>query len=181
MQKYFLALVPPDPILSKSNHIKEMIKQHHHVKYALKSPPHITLKMPFNYNEAKEDYLAHQLSLFLLEQKPFPVHISGIGTFGRRVIFQDILPNESLRNLQENLKIFCKKTLHLVDELSDRNFYPHMTLAFKDLKPGKFDEVLSLCQELQFSAEFSAEKLTLLKREEGRWKILRQLPFQGKV
>jgi hypothetical protein len=35
MQKYFLAVIPPDPILSKSHEIKEEIKRHYQLKYAL--------------------------------------------------------------------------------------------------------------------------------------------------
>jgi 2'-5' RNA ligase len=177
IQKYFLAIVPPEPALSKYNEIKEEIRRQFAVKYALKSPPHITLKMPFSYNESKEAFLLTKLSEFLEGQKYFPFHISGIGNFGQRVIFQKISPNDALNQLQAGLKIFCKRELHLIDELSDRNFHPHLTLAFKDLKPTKFERVMNLCRELEFEANFQADRLCLLKREGGYWKIQKEIPF----
>lgn len=181
MQKYFFAFIPPEPFLSQSTQIKEWIKEQFGIKYALKSPPHITVKMPFTYNEAKEEQLINHVAAFLENQNPFRVEISGIGTFGNRVIFHQILPNPSLNDFQASLKLFCKRELHLTDELSDRNFHPHMTLAFKDLKASKFDAVLKFCREKQFSAVFIAEELTILKRIDGRWKAMHNLPFKKKV
>ena len=177
LQKYFLAIVPPEPIFLKSKEIKEKIRGQFNLKYALKSPPHITLKMPFSYNEGKEPYLFSRLSAFLEGQQHFSVRISGIGNFGQRVIFQKISPNDALNQLQAGLKIFCKRELHLIDELSDRNFHPHLTLAFKDLKPTKFEGVLNLSRELEFEADFQVDRLCLLKREGGYWKIQKEIPF----
>lgn len=177
IQKYFLALLPPEPLLSKSTQIKEQLRDRHQVKYALKSPPHITVKMPFSYNEAKEDLLAEKLGEFLKDQAPLAISIAGIGTFGSRVIFQQIISDELLWDFQSRLGVFCKRELLLTNELSDRNFHPHMTLAFKDLKPSKFSAVLETCKALQFSGNFLADKLFLLKRLEGKWKICRELQF----
>ncbi|TDQ17192.1 2'-5' RNA ligase [Algoriphagus boseongensis] len=177
MQKYFLAIVPPEPVLSQAEGIKQEIKERFNVKYALKSPAHITLKMPFTYNEAKEEALVEKLSQFLSGGPAFPLKIGGIETFGNRVIFLGVEKNSQLIQLQSSLKIFCKKDLHLVDELSDRNFHPHMTLAFKDLKPSKFQEVLHLAKEMAFDAEFLVNEIALLKRIEGRWILCRKLPL----
>lgn len=179
IQKYFLAILPPEPAFSKYNEIKEEIRRQFGVKYALKSPPHITLKMPFSYNEAKEEYLFSRLTTFLGSKRNFNVQISGIGNFGQRVIFQKISQSEPLYQLQEELKKFCKTELHLVDELSDRNFQPHLTLAFKDLKPVQFQGIKNLCNELQFNADFLVDRLILLKRIEGRWVIFREVLFGG--
>ena len=177
IQKYFLAIVPPEPAFSNYNEIKEEIRRQFAVKYALKSPPHITLKMPFSFNEAKEEYLFSRFTTFLEKQGSFPIHISGIGRFGQRVIFQKISQSEPLFKLQEEVKNFCKKELHLVDELSDRNFHPHLTLAYKDLKPSKFEEVMNLCKQLQFDTNFNVDRLILLKRIDGRWVICREILF----
>lgn len=177
MEKYFLALVPPTEILQKAHAIKEEIRDKFGIKYALKSPPHITLKMPFTYNEAKEDFLRGRLEEFLKAQKPLQVKIIGVGTFGNRVIFLDIEKSDELQNLQASLKSFCKKELNLVDELSDRNYHPHMTIAFKDLKPGSFLEVLDLVKKRGFQTEFCADEIVLLKRIEGRWISHKTVPF----
>lgn len=179
MQKYFLALIPPPELLEKAHEIKEQIRDQFGIKYALKSPPHITLKMPFSFNEAKEELLITKLGEHLKDQKSFPVKIGGVGTFGNRVIYLSIEKSAILEQIQQKLKLFCKQDLHLVDELSDRNFHPHLTVAFKDLKPVHFTEVLTLVKELSFVAEYSAVELILLKRVEGRWISHRNIPFGG--
>lgn len=179
IQKYFLALVPPTDILQKAHDIKILIRDQFGIKYALKSPPHVTLKMPFNFNEAKEAMLEQKLLDFLKDQKPFKVKITGVGTFGNRVIYLSIEKSPELVQLQSDLKTFCKKELNLVDELSDRNYHPHLTVAFKDLKPGQFAKVLGLVRKESFEAEYAATDLTLLKRVEYRWVCHQSLRFGG--
>lgn len=179
MQKYFLALVPPAEILEKAESIKQEIRGKFNVKYALKSPAHITLKMPFSYNEAKEAVLCEQLSVFASRFKPFKVELGKINTFGKRVIFLGVEPSAPLLLLQSALKTFCKKELNLIDELSDRNYHPHMTLAFKDLKTTKFDGILELAKSREFEADFLAQGFYLLKREEGNWRVKEQFFFSS--
>lgn len=179
IQKYFLALVPPTEILEKAQEIKFRIRDEFGIKYALKSPPHITLKMPFNYNEAKEELLVAKLGDHLKGQQAFPVKISGLGNFGNRVVFLAIERSEQLIQIQQKLKLFCKQNLHLIDELSDRNFHPHLTIAFKDIKSNQFPEVLTFAKKQSFDAEFYAADLVLLKRKEGAWIIHRKVAFGG--
>lgn len=179
MEKYFLALIPEEEILKKANDIKEALREKFGVKYALKSPPHITLKMPFSYNEAKEDQLVQRIGGFLKEQLPISVNVTGVGTFGNRVVFLDIEKSLSLDELQRGLKAFCKTELHLTDELSDRNFHPHLTVAFKDLKPAHFPAILQEVRSRSFRGEFIASQLVLLKRLEGKWILHHKIPFGG--
>lgn len=181
LEKYFLAVVPPIEIGEQVTAIKEDLQQKFGIKYALKSPPHVTLKMPFSFNETKEVMLASRIGDFLQKQTSFPLEIIGVGTFGNRVIFLDIVPCEELKILQSALKNFCKKDLNLIDELSDRNYHPHMTVAFKDLKPALFREVLEVVKSHRFSARFQVTQLALLKRSEGRWRVHRQVGFGGTI
>mgnify|MGYP005751977041 CR=1 FL=1 len=177
MEKYFLAILPPEPILGQAEAIKQGIKEKFGVKYALKSPAHITLKMPFSYNEVKENILIERLKTFAATRPEFLLKVGGIDTFGNRVVFLDVENNEHLILLQAELKQFCKRNLLLNDELSDRNFHPHMTLAFKDLKSQLFDKVLEFAQNNSFYSEFPVKDLVLLKRVEHRWMVHSRLPF----
>ncbi len=181
IQKYFLAIVPDGKIQEKCTEIKNEIRERFNVKYALKSPAHLTLKMPFSYNEAKEEKLIQALRKFLIPFEPFPVTVGGTDTFGKRVIFLKVKSDDRLTNLQLGLKEFCKRELNLVDELSDRNFHPHMTVAFKDLKEIYFEEILSLVRKNSMKEEFYANKVTLMKRIEGRWIPFREIQFGKKI
>ena len=181
MQKYFLAIVPEGRIQDKATEIKNEIREKFNVKYALKSPAHVTLKMPFSYIEAKEEKLIHDLQKFLIQFEPFPISIGGVDTFGKRVIFLKIEADDRLTKLQAELKVFCKRELNLVDELSDRNFHPHMTIAFKDLKEIHFDEILKLVKKISIQEDNFVAKIHLLKRIEGRWISLREIQIGEKI
>ncbi|MFC3416342.1 2'-5' RNA ligase family protein [Algoriphagus hitonicola] len=169
LQKYFLAIVPPQPFFDQVESLKEMIRQDFGSKYALKSPAHVTLKMPFSFSLKNEEKLKNKLEMFLANQKQFEIRIHHVDSFGKRVIFLKVEAPESLPHLQMDLKMYCQRELHLMPELSDRNYYPHMTVAFKDLKPSSFDGVFSLVREQKLNFRFSVEEVSLLKKVEGRW------------
>jgi len=177
MQKYFLAIVPSGEIQHAATSLKLDLKEQMNVKYALKSPAHITLKMPFSYNEAKEHLLIETLSLFFSKNEIFKVQVNGTGTFGRRVIFWKIEADSKLYELQEALKRSCKQELNLVDELSDRNFHPHMTIAFKDVKDRDFDQVKALVMERSIDLPNKVCTIELLKRIDRKWEVLHAFPL----
>lgn len=177
--KYFIGLLLPPAFEFQINMLKQGIAAQFQVKFALLSPAHLTLKMPFRYKEAKERELGLRLTTLLETQAPFQLQLAGIGHFGRRNIHQQVAPSESLVQLQTMLRSFCKRSLHLVEELSDRNFQPHVTLAYKDLKPTHFEEVLAFARENAGHGVFLVEQAYLLKKVEGRWKAVAPLIFGG--
>ncbi|MHA7130357.1 2'-5' RNA ligase family protein [Algoriphagus namhaensis] len=169
MEKYFLAILPPEQLLTRAQDLKEQIKAEFGVKYALKSPAHVTVKMPFSFSEAKETVLLETLASFTQGAKPFKLTVKGVSRFGRRVIFWDVKAGAELVDFQAGLRTFCKRKLNLLDELADRNYHPHMTIAFKDLKERNFDEVYAKVAAQKPNEEFWVEDIWLLKRKEGRW------------
>lgn len=177
MGKYFIGILPPSALEIHFQMIKQGFAEHFHVKYALQAPTHLTLKMPFRYKEGKEKELAFRLSNLLEGQASLTLQLTDIGHFGKRNIHQQVVLSESLAHLQSMLRSFCKRSLHLVEELSDRNFQPHLTLAYKDLKPAHFEEVLAFAKQNAVRAEFLVEKAYLLKKVEGRWKVVAPLIF----
>lgn len=177
LSKYFIGLLPPYEVETRLFQLKEDLKANFQVKYALHSPSHLTLKMPFRYKEAKEQELVIRLTNLLLEQASFTLQLKGVGQFGRRNIHQQLAPSSPLLELQTKLRGFCKRYLHLVEELSDRNFQPHLTLAYKDLKEDKFEEVLAFAKKNVVQEEFLVERAYLLKNVEGRWKVVAPLIF----
>lgn len=177
MQKYFLAIVPSGKIQQAATAVKLELKARLNVKYAMKSPAHVTLKMPFSYNEAKEKVLIEKLSKFLSTKYKFDIQVGGTDTFGKRVIFWKIRAESPLFELQADLKAFCKKELNLIDELSDRNFTPHMTIAFKDLKERDFDQTKAMIQNFDIDMKMTVCSVELLKRVDHRWIVIHSIPL----
>jgi 2'-5' RNA ligase len=177
MGKYFVGILPPPALETQFQTLKQGFADHFQVKYALQAPTHLTLKMPFRYKEGKEKELVLRLTTLVEEQAPLLIQLTDIGHFGRRNIHQQVALSESLLHLQILVRSFCKKSLHLVEELSDRNFQPHMTLAYKDLKPIHFEEVLFFAKQNAARGEFMVDQAYLLKKVEGRWKVIAPLIF----
>ncbi|MFD2203714.1 2'-5' RNA ligase family protein [Shivajiella indica] len=175
--KYFIALVPEGKIQEEATALKEEMKNLFNLKYALKSPAHITIKMPFEWNENKEDKLIYKLQKFLAGIGVFDLKFRDFDRFGRRVIFVDVLPSATLQSLQESLGKFCKLELNLINELSDRAFHPHLTISFKDVKPKNFDLYWKHIQSKHFNADYQVRDVALLKRMEGRWKVIHRFPL----
>lgn len=177
MGKYFVGLLPPPALETEFHLLKQGFAEQFQVKYALQSPTHVTLKMPFRYKEAKEVALVARFTSVLETQEPFRLQLTRIGHFGNRNIHQQVAPSEPLMQLQNVLRSFCKISLHLVEELSDRNFQPHLTLAYQDLKPAIFSEVLAFARNHAVQGEFWVEKAYLLKKVANRWQVIAPLPF----
>ena len=61
---YFIAIIPPSPVYEEALELKKYFKEQYGSKAALNSPPHITLHMPFLWNEEKEKKLTERLLVF---------------------------------------------------------------------------------------------------------------------
>jgi 2'-5' RNA ligase len=176
--KYFIALVPEGKIQENATALKEEMKALFNLKYSLKSPAHITLKMPFIWNEKKESTLIYKLQKFFVGYAKFELKLKGFGRFGNRVIFIDVMPSMPLKNLQESLGKFCKLELKLTNELSDKAFHPHMTISFKDVKPKNFDLYWKHIRSKEFEADYPVQHAALLKRIAGRWEVIAVLTLK---
>lgn len=179
--KYFVALVPDGEVQKGATAIKEDLRDKFGLKYSLKSPAHVTLKMPFSWNEAKENVLTKSLEEFAKEYKSIKLHFIGFGKFGNRVIFVRVKRNQKLVLLQASIAEYFKRELKLVKELSDTNYHPHMTVAFKDVKAKDFEKYWAYVNSLDFDYEFQFDRLVLLKRIDNRWFPLSEIPLKKEV
>jgi 2'-5' RNA ligase len=177
-QLYFIALIPPSPVREEVQAYKEYFRDHYHSKAALKSPPHVTLHMPFEWKEAKEKKLITALCEFSTGKKPFAISLNNFSCFEPRVIYMDVNPSDSLAALQADLHRFCKINLNLFNaQYRDLPFHPHLTLAFRDLKKEEFVKAWAEFREKKYSAGFLADKIILLKHNENHWVPFREFHF----
>lgn len=173
-QLYFIAIVPPSPIREEAWALKEYFRDHYQSKASLNSPPHITLHMPFQWKANKETDLIDSLQAFSGTRKNFSLVLQNFAAFEPRVIFIDVLPNDHLKNLQQELMRFCKVQLNLFNaQYRDLPYHPHLTLAFRDLKKTAFAKAWPEFQSKTFQAEFKADRITLLKHDGKQWNELK--------
>lgn len=175
LQKYFLAILPPKEFREQVHDLKLSLKEEFGVKYTLKSPAHITLKMPFMYNANKEDRLVEVLKNFNQGFSPFPLSIRGVDQFRRRVLFLSVAKQPKLFELQDGLRIFGKRDLKLNLELSDTNYHPHLTVAFQDIKKEQFESIRLRVENAGLEVDFKVGSYYLLKRKNGLWEPQKEI------
>lgn len=176
-QKYFIAIIPPEPVFSEIEKVKVDISQKYNNKSSLRSPAHITLHMPFEMKEEKEGILIQKISAFNFCAL-FSVELKNYSCFEPKVIFIDVVKNETLNLLQKELVFHVKSNLNIFNQYEDkRAYHPHITIAFRDLKKTDFYLANEEYKNKNFSAEFEVNSFFLLKHTGKVWLPLKEFSF----
>lgn len=176
-QKYFIAIIPPEPVLSEIEKVKLNISEKYNNKSSLRSPAHITLHMPFEMKEVKEENLIQKLSEFKFSKK-ISVELKNYSCFEPKVIFIDVMSNETLNILQKELVFHVKSNLNIFNQYEDkRAYHPHVTIAFRDLKKTDFYLANEEYKNKNFNAEFEVRSFFLLKHTGKVWLPLKEFSF----
>jgi len=175
---FFIALLPPAEISDRTNQIKQHFAEHYASRAALKSPPHITLQPPFQWQDAELELLKSCISKFASTQAVVEVMLNGFAAFPPRVIYINVVKTQPLLDLQSNLATMATD-LQLVDSRAkNRSFSPHITVGFKDLTKQNFKAAWAEFQHQQLQYKFVANQLTLLKHNGKQWEIETHFPLQ---
>lgn len=174
--KYFIALIPPEPLQSKIREIKELFHADYGSKGSLRSPAHITLHMPFLWRETKEDKLI-QLLVHATKERSFQLNLNGFGCFTPRTIYIKNDESVELSDFQKRLSTYTKRSMNLFNATHNRGFHPHTTVAFRDLKKDKFELAWPVFENKVFKAEFEVKSFWLLKHDGKKWNAYREFPF----
>jgi len=173
-QKYFIAIVPPEPNLLNITAIKTELFESYGSKGALRSPAHITLHMPFSWDDEKEEKLITNLESFQFNNN-IEIELNNYSCFEPRVIFISVSENEQLNELQKKLVQHCKKSLQLFNQADDmRGFHPHVTVAFRDLKKPIFYKIWEVYKEKNFQAQFTFDHICLMKHVNDKWEVYKK-------
>jgi 2'-5' RNA ligase len=174
-QLYFIAIVPPEPVFSEIRKLKEFMANQYSSDAALRSPAHITLHMPFQWKQEKEERIFDALDNFAKQQRSFEVKLNGFGCFEPRVIYVNVDENVALRKMQEELMDHAKINLNLFNaNYREQPFHPHITIAFRNLKKSVFPEAWKEFQNKKYAAEFFAGSFSLLKHNGKGWDIYKE-------
>jgi 2'-5' RNA ligase len=175
--KYFLAIVVPPPFQQELMELKQYVFTNFASKAALRSPAHITLHMPFEWNADKEDRLIKTLEEFRFK-KSFSVTLRNFSCFAPRVVFVDVTANELLNELQKEIVRFMMHNFHLMNEATNmRGFHPHVTIAFRDLNKERFNQAWDHFKNQAYDASFKADSFHLLKHSPGKWEVHKTFPL----
>lgn len=179
-KRFFIALIPPNDVQEEANKIKEYFKEVYNSKAALKSPPHITLQPPFEWNIDDLPELVETLNYFSQFQTSFSMTLKGFAAFKPRVIYIDVVKTPELLWIQEQLMSYLESSLTIVHQVSkNRPFSPHLTVAFRDLTKPNFYQAWSEFQDKEIHFTFLINQLTLLIHNGKNWEIYQEFPFNS--
>ena len=174
----FIALLPPQDIQERANQIKQHFADNYQSRRAFKSPPHITLQPPFEWEKADLPILVQHLEKFSSNQINIPVTIEGFGAFPPRVIYLKPLKTPELMSIQKALATYLENSLNIIHKPSkNRPFSPHVTVALRDLTKKNFHLAWEEFEHRQFSAKFTIPRLTLLIHKDKKWEIAQEFNF----
>jgi 2'-5' RNA ligase len=179
LKLYFVALVPEGAVFDKVLALKKEVYERFGSRAALRSPPHVTLHMPFQWQEEKEGRLVKSLDALAKQYESMELVLEDFAAFPPRVIYLKVIENEALSKLQGAVQKNAKTDWHLYPKADSRPFKPHMTIAFRDLSKPRFFEAWDEFQHRKFSARFNIHDLCLLKHNGKSWDIAHRSPMNS--
>jgi 2'-5' RNA ligase len=168
--RYFIAIIPPEPLYKEVQELKEYFRDRYNSRAALRSPPHITLHMPFEWKREKEGMLCEMLESFFRKISGFELKLLNFSCFAPKTIFVHVESCPELETLQKELERFCKSRLNLFHaRYQDLPFHPHLTIAFRDMKKETFAQAWDEFVKKKFIREFNVTNVVLLKDNGRQW------------
>jgi len=175
---YYIAILPPEPCYSYVLKQKEYFAEHHESKASLKSPPHITVHMPFKLKEKKELILQEKLKSLTVNRKSFNLLIDGYGHFNERVVYLHVNKPDGLQLLFEEVRKCMKINFNQFNaDYKNRGYNPHITIAFRDLKKEEFRKVWPKLKDKEVHFDFEVSSFTLLKHNGKSWDVFKTFKF----
>jgi 2'-5' RNA ligase len=170
--KYFIAIVFNEPLQNALTQLKTKVADTFQSKGALRSPAHITLQMPFEWDEKKKVTLHETLKNFASQQTNFDLELKDFDYFEPRVVFVNVLDCPALKVLQAALQNHLKQSLHIFENDGKlRGFHPHVTIGFRDLKKQQFFEAKKYFLEQTFYSVYTCNNISLLKHTGNIWEV----------
>lgn len=172
---YLVCLVPPISITEDINEIRTYISDKFNVHESLKRPAHITLYPPVklsDYNTEKSFFEALTDASF---HQPFTQVLRNFNSFPEHTFYLDVEQNEGLMLLENQINK-ALKPLKLIEK--KEKFNPHLTLAFRDVKPPVFKQISAKFKDRKFKREFLVSSFSVYRHMDKRWQPFKEFSFK---
>ncbi|QNL51066.1 2'-5' RNA ligase family protein [Olivibacter sp. SDN3] len=173
---YFVAIIPPQNILEEVTAIKAAFAKNYNCSKALRVIPHITLKAPFKLSSSAHTQLLNWFGKIPPIVKPFITELKNFGTFANKnspVIFIKPVVSDHLMQLQSAIiHDFEKHYPQIPVSFLEHHFKPHMTIAYRDLKPDAYQRAWEVYKDKPYEAVFEVCDFCLLQHDTKQWNII---------
>lgn len=177
-QLKLIAIVVPEPVYSYARAEQEYIAQTWGPRQSLRNPPHITLIPPLQLlpdEVSKLQDIAHEMASTNFS---FELKVNGFESFPPRVIF--IKPNfpKELNLLYLRMRNAIRASIpNALNRFPDESFHPHITIAYKDVKPEQFKSMWKYYRNKKVRFTVSIDRFCMLDNRDGQWVIEAQYPL----
>jgi len=178
MSLYLTGILPPQHLSEEIDELRKEISAKYHVYAALRPPVHITLFRPVNMDAALEQHLIKWLKPIGGLHQPFKQELENFDCFNNKTLFIHCVNNQSLQNLQRDVAaVFNKNKIDPREVKGSSRFHPHITLAYRDVKPNIFIPLWDEFKVRKLKRNFTADRYTLLKHDGKQWIPLENIPL----
>ena len=173
---YFIALIPDEQICNDIDVFKSEVASRFEATQALKVIPHITLKAPFKMPASSHFNLLQWFRRLPVNVGSFKIELKNFAAFHNRihpVIYVKPIMNIPLFSLQKDIIRqfrFSYPSSRVTD--IELKFKPHITIAYRDLKPERFAEAWKTYQTRKYTAFFVVNNFYLLQHDSKKWNII---------
>ncbi len=169
---YYIAAICPDTVNSQVQVFKKYMQDKYGSRAAQKSPAHLTIVPPFKAEEDIEKPLLDFVATYNFGMVPFDIRLNGFNHFGNKVVFVDVMPNESLNAMEKDINMQFGVEFPAIIFRTKPDFHPHVTIATRDIPEERFDEVWAYFQQQQIDALYTCKELSVMKLDRGVWQQL---------
>jgi 2'-5' RNA ligase len=178
MENLFLVcLVPPISIVEDIDEIRTYISEKFNVHESLKRPAHITLYPPVKLSSLETEKRFFKALEDASFNTPFTQVLRNFNSFLEHTFFLDVEQNEGIMNLQTQIKKELQP-LKLLEKKDGTKFNPHLTLAFRDVKPPVFQQISAEFKDRKFKREFQVSSSSVYKHMDKRWQPFKEFIFK---
>ena len=166
---YYIAAICPNNIDEKVKVYKQYMQEKYGSRAAQKSPAHLTIVPPFKAEEDMEKLLNDFVATYNFSLVPFEIQLKNFNHFGNRVLYVDVVPNETLNGMENDINTQFGEEFPSIIFRSKPEFHPHVTIATRDIPEHKFDEVWEYFKQEQIEVLYPCRNLSVMKLVRGVW------------
>lgn len=174
---YLVALLPSRETQARVRDLQQQLADDFGVVAALRSPPHITLIPPFAATDGDIVQLQDKLWKLLRGQQQVAFSVNGFGHFDDRVIFIQPRQSNAVDGLQKLLVELFQTQIKWLKAKLDGPFHPHITLAYRDMKPEQFPIIWDAVSQGTFTSHEEVSSVFILRHDGQRWRVFAEVPF----
>ena len=166
---WFVAVIPPEPVLSEIQDFKVVVKKRFNSAHALRSPAHVTLFPPFRAGAKKVELCRRILHEVAGLHRPFIMPLEGFAAFRPQVLYVKPVLVSELKAIQADVESALEGVVD--SKKTGKPFKPHITIAFRDLTPDNFHSAWEFFRNKAYARRVPITRIALLQHSPEGWKI----------